>query len=496
VTALLLAAGVALRGAMLLSPKSFWGDEWFSIDLVRNGWFETLRGAMNDVHPPLYFLALKAATVLFGHVDWAYRFVSFAAGLGLLAAIPALARSLFGRTEARLALFLTALSPYWLQSSNEVRSYSLFAFTAAAGAFLFLQALDRPNRRAYAAYACAAVISVYVEHYAWFWIGAATACLGFRLATGRGRDAAAKLLPWHLGAIGVGFSSFLLAAYQAIYREHVLDLSRVAEYLSPPILVKKLAGIPWHFLCGYRYSMLTAEAIRERASSDPFFWLSAAVAAAGTFLAAAAFLRLRRERFDAFVFVGGALVFPIAFLIVVYPIRLDARYLAFAAPVFFVLAARGVALLPRNARAVFLTAYAAVALGGSITSILAPTDPIHKEDYRALVSRVLEGAEPGEAVFGLEPQAVHYQEALGKRFRADYFPDVYAFVGAPRKAYRTVWAMESVNMHPEVRARQFRELAARLEPAGYAPEGGDERFGGPDALTVLYRFRSKGENRA
>ncbi|GEM_PF-1863637 len=492
-TALLLAAGVGLRTLMLFSPKSFWGDEWFSIALARQGTLEVLRGSVADVHPPLYFLVLHAVTGLLGGSEWAFRLPSFLAGAGLLAALAALTREIYGPREGRIALFLAALSPYWLQSSNEVRSYSLFGFLVTLGTFLFLRALARPASGRWAsAYAAVAVVTIYVEHYAWFWLAALTACLGWIVFHGERKTAAARLARFHRVALFVSFPSLGLIAYQAVFREHMFAPGRVHEYTSVPLIAKKVLGIFWHFTNGYQYSMITVETVKARLAGDPFFWLSALSALAATALAARTLRELFVRRRELFVLGSAVLAAPVAFLAVVYPIRLDARYLVFAAPFFFVLAARGAAASGRAAAGIFLFTYALVAGYGSARAVLSPTDAIHKEDYRALVVHVLDHAAAADAVCGLGPQAEYYQRVLDRRFRAAYFAELSDLPpSGPSSRFRLVWVMDGSNMHPDVAERQRRALVDRFAGAGYEPAGPAQRFGGEEAITTLYLFRPR-----
>ena len=50
---LIFVAGLALRTLMLLSEKSLWGDEFFSIELAVKPFAQVFMGAIHDVHPPL-----------------------------------------------------------------------------------------------------------------------------------------------------------------------------------------------------------------------------------------------------------------------------------------------------------------------------------------------------------------------------------------------------------------------------------------------------------
>ncbi|MBI3316180.1 MAG: glycosyltransferase family 39 protein [Candidatus Omnitrophica bacterium] len=249
--AVIFAIGLLLRVLMLTGPKSFWGDEWFSLGLAQRSFAEVFWASIHDVHPPFYFLLLRAAVCCFGQGEWAFRLVSFVAGLGTLAAVYRLSRLIFQNQTARWAIFLTAISPYWLQSSNEVRSYSLLGFLASLTAVFFAEALCHPEKKFWKwAYAMSAIFLVYTEHYGWFLVAAAIAAQGYlwtrkKLPLGLGRAQRVMLI--------FAVPSLCLIGYQAVFGEHMFDLSRVREYFAWPLIFKKIVGIFWHFSSGYRF---------------------------------------------------------------------------------------------------------------------------------------------------------------------------------------------------------------------------------------------------
>ena len=478
--------GVALRLGMWLVPKSPWSDEWFSMALALRQFPEVFWGAIQDVHPPLYFLLLHVLASFFGDALWVFRLPSFLASLSLLPALYLAAKETAGQKAALTALYLAAISPYWLQSANEIRSYSLLSFVTCLSAFFLVRSASRPHESKWRwAYLGTAVLSVTLEHVAWFWLAAATAYLVNLFFKERRGSAAARFHRW---ALFLAAPSLALTAYQALYKESFFNFERIREYLPPLILLKKAAGIFWHFSCGYFYSMLTMDALAFHLETSPFFWLSAVTALSALFFAVKGFRTLWKSRRPEAVLFAAVLVLPFATLGIFYAIRLDARYLSFAAPFYFILLGAGASAAGFRARAAFLALFTAVNLFGAFQAVASPADAVHREDYKNMVAHVLDHAATSDAVIGKRLAADYYQRTLGRRFAGVYFQEPHDFFMKGRVDFERVWMMDSVNMHPEVTDRQFETTRLKMEALGYRLTGPPIVFGGTDALTRLYIF--------
>ena len=138
--------GFLLRFLMLRSEKSLWGDEWYSVELAQKSIREVFAIVTEDVHPPFFYAALNLLVRWLGFHEWVLRLIPFSAGVGTVFLAYALGRKITGdRKSGLLSSFLVALSPYWLQLSNEIRSYSLLGFLSCLGTLLFLQLADRAS---------------------------------------------------------------------------------------------------------------------------------------------------------------------------------------------------------------------------------------------------------------------------------------------------------------------------------------------------------------
>ena len=136
----LIAAALRTYGLNRLSLSS---DEAFSqvIALAPPGlsWEAMI---VDAVHPPLYYLILRAGTCLFGQTEFALRFPSMLCGI---LAIPLLFALVFRLTHRReVALFtalLLAVSPFHIWYSQDARMYALFVCLSLAAMYTFICAL-------------------------------------------------------------------------------------------------------------------------------------------------------------------------------------------------------------------------------------------------------------------------------------------------------------------------------------------------------------------
>lgn len=70
------AAVLFLLNLARIFDNNFWGDEAYSLNLIQRTVPEIIKGTASDVHPPLYYMFLRLAYLLFGNQGWAYHLVS------------------------------------------------------------------------------------------------------------------------------------------------------------------------------------------------------------------------------------------------------------------------------------------------------------------------------------------------------------------------------------------------------------------------------------
>jgi len=479
-----LALGLILRIAMYVSPKSLWGDEWFSLGLAQQPLAATFAGAARDVHPPFYFLVLHEVIRFFGTSEWALRSVSLVASIAALYLTGRVAELLFDKKTSIWAMALTACSAYWIQPANEIRGYSLVSALVLASAALAIRlASGASSKKMSAAFATVTALCVYTEHLAWFWL-LAVGVYALFLARGGNR----RLLRPMFWVLVVALPSIGLIAYQAVWHEHAFEASRVLPNYDPKLWVKKIAGVFWHFSNGYRFSMITLDGLKNLIRSSAFFWFSAASATCAVGAVGISLKQLWKNRPVWLMLVGAGLA-PVVVFALLYPIRLHARYLIVAAPFFTILVAYGLSRIPRRSIAVAAgVLILGVNLVGSALAIASATDSVHKEDYPAAVTWIFERAGTKDAVCGFAPPIQYYGRKALQTSKALILPGTESLTPAIARSLEKVFVLDYVNMDPAISEGLYRIQVERMRVLGFEPSAAPISFGGQESLTRVYVF--------
>jgi len=151
-----LAVGAALR-LNGIAARSLWLDEAMSASFLDFSWLEILgrTAEPQGVHPPLYFLVMRAWATVIGDSEASLRGLSAALGLATIGGVYALVREL-GRLAGReprasglaawLSATLVALSPMQIHLSRIARGYTLATMLLTLGGWALVVALRKPER--------------------------------------------------------------------------------------------------------------------------------------------------------------------------------------------------------------------------------------------------------------------------------------------------------------------------------------------------------------
>ncbi|NOZ72927.1 MAG: hypothetical protein GXP38_13620, partial [Chloroflexi bacterium] len=163
---LLLAAGLRF---VALAGQSFWADEGNSVVLAGRRFGEIIQAAAADIHPPAYYLLLKAWGSVFGLNEGGARSLSALLGLLVVGGVYLLGRRLAGERLGLLAAFLAAVNPFLIYYSQEARMYELLTLCAVVSALATLTLMQATTpaarHKALLLYSAAAVLGLYT-HYA------------------------------------------------------------------------------------------------------------------------------------------------------------------------------------------------------------------------------------------------------------------------------------------------------------------------------------------
>lgn len=136
------AIGVGLR---FWAPTQLWLDESLSVNIARLPVTQVPRALAHDGAPPLYYLGLHVWMQLFGEGNVAVRAFS---GITSVVALPffwAAGRRLGGRGVGWVTFFLAVSSPFAINYATTTRMYSLMILLSLLGFLALTRALEDPS---------------------------------------------------------------------------------------------------------------------------------------------------------------------------------------------------------------------------------------------------------------------------------------------------------------------------------------------------------------
>jgi hypothetical protein len=200
--------GAVLRLRQFFLGRSLWLDEaTFANGILDSRLTDLLTETQRFVDPAGYVVLTKLGVAVLGQRDYAFRWISLLAGIGLILVSALLARRIFETAAARVAFTgLIALAPVLTYYSNEAQQYSLDVLAAVAVIWVFVSYEDW--RRGFGILVLTGVV------FPWFSYASIIILfgVGFSLAVGWLRDRSYKKIAAITSAWGL---SALIALIQA-----------------------------------------------------------------------------------------------------------------------------------------------------------------------------------------------------------------------------------------------------------------------------------------
>lgn len=150
-----------------LRVTSLWYDEFLTVRTIRMDWQPVLLGRYPDeLHPPLYFAALKLWASIVGESELNLRLFSLLAALVSIGLIYVVGRAIGDRRVGLAAAVLLAFQRGFIYYSTEIRMYSLLICLSlvAVAAFIAYQT-GRARGRLLLAALFASTLAVTYTHY-------------------------------------------------------------------------------------------------------------------------------------------------------------------------------------------------------------------------------------------------------------------------------------------------------------------------------------------
>ena len=172
--------GAAALRVHHLGSESLWLDEAFSVQLAHSPLPTILTETAKDVHPPLYYMALRYWVRLAGSSEAGARMLSVVLSLAAIVAVYRLGSLLFGKPTGLLAAFFAAVSPFQIEFAQEARMYALLALLSVLSLFFLVRLLSEGTRVGswvFGSYVLSTALMLYTQAYATFIIAAEIAVL-------------------------------------------------------------------------------------------------------------------------------------------------------------------------------------------------------------------------------------------------------------------------------------------------------------------------------
>jgi len=148
-----------------ISDESYWYDEGLSINFAKLGVPQMIEKLSTiEIHPPFYYLALHYWMDLFGHSEFATRFLSAIFGILAVFMIYKLCLLIFDKETAIISSLLLAVSTFHVYYSQEVRMYSFMPLLALLSVYFFLKLLERKSLADSVGYVISTTLLIYTHY--------------------------------------------------------------------------------------------------------------------------------------------------------------------------------------------------------------------------------------------------------------------------------------------------------------------------------------------
>ncbi|KKQ55980.1 MAG: hypothetical protein US74_C0020G0016 [Parcubacteria group bacterium GW2011_GWA2_38_13] len=152
--------------------REFWYDEVFTAMIIKEPWDVMLTHIRQDVHPPLYYIALKVWTYATGINNIGLRsFSVFCNALNIFALYIFLKKYFSDKLLTHFLIILIALNPLFILYSTEARMYAMLSLFYFLAVYCFLQASKDPKKIApWILFIIFYTLSIYTHYIALFGI--------------------------------------------------------------------------------------------------------------------------------------------------------------------------------------------------------------------------------------------------------------------------------------------------------------------------------------
>lgn len=146
--------------------NNFWADEAATLCQMRGSFESITLWAAGDVHPPLYYYALKIVYLAFGNQGWAFHALSLVPCLVIVILSLTLFWEKFGGKTSLIMMTFAGLSNNAVYYHMEVRMYSWAGLFVLLSFYMLWQILKRGRKRDYVLFALFSLGAAYTHYFA------------------------------------------------------------------------------------------------------------------------------------------------------------------------------------------------------------------------------------------------------------------------------------------------------------------------------------------
>ena len=148
--------------------NSVWFDESFSAYLTHFDFGKIWELTAADVHPPLFYFLLKIWAHIFGHTDFAMRFMSVFFGAVAIMFAYMWLKYKYGARAAVISALLLTLSPTLIRYGQEMRMYTMVFAIVTAGTYFLQLAIDNGQKKWWVIYAILLALGMWTHYFTAF----------------------------------------------------------------------------------------------------------------------------------------------------------------------------------------------------------------------------------------------------------------------------------------------------------------------------------------
>ncbi len=132
-----------------ITKFAFWADEAFSAYMIQFDFLKIAKLTALDVHPPLYYWALKVWTHIFGTTEVGIRSLSLFFTCLVIITTYFFIKYIYNRSAAHFVSIALLIAPLLFRYSQEARMYTMMIFFAVLSTFLLVVADSNKTKKKY-----------------------------------------------------------------------------------------------------------------------------------------------------------------------------------------------------------------------------------------------------------------------------------------------------------------------------------------------------------